>query len=116
MTAADIARVLDVTPQAVSYWETGQKVPSVKHALAYGRALEALERKAAPRGHFPVPVPDYVKDRMRTFFKPEPADILSRPAALFDGKSAVHWVADGDGTWDQVLAAYDQLFGWQVPL
>jgi len=47
ISAADIARVLKVTPQAVSYWETGRNRPSVAHALAYGRALAALAPKAA---------------------------------------------------------------------
>jgi DNA-binding XRE family transcriptional regulator len=44
---ADIARVLGVTKQAVHYWETYQSVPTVEHALAYGRLLTALTRRAA---------------------------------------------------------------------
>jgi DNA-binding XRE family transcriptional regulator len=47
VTAADIARVIGVTRQAVSSWETGQSTPTVPHALAYGRALAALGRRAA---------------------------------------------------------------------
>ena len=47
VTAADIARVVGVTRQAVSSWETGAVVPTVGHALAYGRALAALGRRAA---------------------------------------------------------------------
>jgi DNA-binding XRE family transcriptional regulator len=47
VTAADIARVVGVTRQAVSSWETGAMVPTVEHALAYGRALAALGRRAA---------------------------------------------------------------------
>lgn len=47
VTGADMARVLHVTPQAVFYWETGQSTPTVPHALAYGRALAALARRAA---------------------------------------------------------------------
>jgi len=47
VTAADIARVVGVTRQAVSAWETGREVPTVPHALAYGRALAALAPKAA---------------------------------------------------------------------
>jgi DNA-binding XRE family transcriptional regulator len=47
MTAADIARVVGVSRQAVSSWETGAVVPTVEHALAYGRALAALGRRAA---------------------------------------------------------------------
>lgn len=47
VSGADMARVLRVTPAAVFYWETGQAVPTVPHALAYGKLLERLERKAA---------------------------------------------------------------------
>jgi DNA-binding XRE family transcriptional regulator len=45
VTAADVARVIGVTRQAVSSWETGAVVPTVAHALAYGRALAALARR-----------------------------------------------------------------------
>ena len=47
VTAADVARVTGVSRQAVSAWETGREVPTVTHALAYGRALAALTPKAA---------------------------------------------------------------------
>ena len=49
ITGADVARAMrpQVTPQAVFYWETGRSVPTVEHALAYGRVLAALTRKAA---------------------------------------------------------------------
>ena len=63
---------------------------------------------------FPIPIPDEVKARMRTFFKPEPADVLSRPAEMFGGKSAVHRVADGDGTWDDVIARYEAMLSYQI--
>jgi DNA-binding transcriptional regulator YiaG len=43
----NVARVLGVTPQAVHYWETYQNVPTVEHALAYGRLLATLTKKAA---------------------------------------------------------------------
>jgi DNA-binding XRE family transcriptional regulator len=46
-SGADMARVLHVTPQAVFQWETDQCTPTVPHALAYGRALAAVERRAA---------------------------------------------------------------------
>lgn len=46
-SGADVARVLGVTRQAVFYWETGRNVPSVAHALAYGRLLAALAKRAA---------------------------------------------------------------------
>ena len=47
VTAADIARVVGVSRQSVSAWESGREVPTVPHALAYGRALAALAPKAA---------------------------------------------------------------------
>jgi DNA-binding XRE family transcriptional regulator len=45
VTAADIARVVGVTRQAVSSWETGAVVPTIDHALAYGKALAVLTRR-----------------------------------------------------------------------
>ena len=42
VSAADIARVVGVSRMAVSDWECGRKVPTVAHALAYGKALAAL--------------------------------------------------------------------------
>ncbi len=39
---AEIAAVLGVTPQAVSQWESGRRVPGTVHALAYARALAAV--------------------------------------------------------------------------
>jgi DNA-binding XRE family transcriptional regulator len=47
VTAADMARSVGVSRQAVSSWETGAVVPTLEHALAYGRALAALAPKAA---------------------------------------------------------------------
>jgi DNA-binding XRE family transcriptional regulator len=47
ITAADMARAVGVSRQAVSSWETGTAVPTLEHALAYGRVLAALKRKAA---------------------------------------------------------------------
>ena len=52
MSGAEVARELQrrghgVTPQAVFYWETGKNVPTIEHALAYGRVLAALRRRAA---------------------------------------------------------------------
>lgn len=44
----EIARELGVTPQAVSQWESGRRVPDTEHALAYARLLEAVARVAAP--------------------------------------------------------------------
>jgi DNA-binding XRE family transcriptional regulator len=47
ITAADMARAIGVSRQAVSSWETGAVVPTLEHALAYGKALAALTRRAA---------------------------------------------------------------------
>lgn len=47
VTAADIARALGVTRQAVRAWETDAAVPTIGHALTYGRTLAALAPKAA---------------------------------------------------------------------
>lgn len=43
----EVAAALGVSRQAVSQWETGRKVPSAEHALAYGKLLRQLGRKAA---------------------------------------------------------------------
>ena len=42
----EFAALLGVSTAAVSQWERGVRVPGAKHALAYGRELAALERKA----------------------------------------------------------------------
>ena len=52
VSGAEVARELQrrghgVTPQAVFYWETGKNTPTIEHALAYGRVLAALGRRAA---------------------------------------------------------------------
>ena len=47
MTAADFARVLGVSRQAVRSWETGGSVPTVEHAVAYGKLLASISREAA---------------------------------------------------------------------
>jgi hypothetical protein len=52
VTVAEVAREMQrrghgVTPQAVFYWEAGRNQPTAGHALAYGRVLAALERRAA---------------------------------------------------------------------
>jgi transcriptional regulator with XRE-family HTH domain len=41
VSAAEVARAAKVTRAAVSAWETGQRVPSERNALAYGKALAA---------------------------------------------------------------------------
>jgi DNA-binding transcriptional regulator YiaG len=43
----EAAEALGVTQSAVSHWETGRSVPSGDLALAYGRLLRQLARKAA---------------------------------------------------------------------
>ena len=47
VSAAEVARVLRVSRMAVSNWETGRKVPTDEHALAYGRLLAVLAQRAA---------------------------------------------------------------------
>jgi hypothetical protein len=63
---------------------------------------------------YPVVIPDVVIDRLRIYFRIEPAEVLGRPAEMFGGKSAIAWVADGDGTWEQALFKYDVMFSYQV--
>jgi transcriptional regulator with XRE-family HTH domain len=43
----EVAAVVGVTPQAVSQWESGRRIPDAARCLAYGRALAALAPKAA---------------------------------------------------------------------
>jgi DNA-binding transcriptional regulator YiaG len=47
ITQAEFASVLGVHRSAVSHWESGRSVPSAPHALAYGRLLRQLGKKAA---------------------------------------------------------------------
>jgi len=47
VSAAEIARAVGVSRTTVGDWEAGRKVPTAEHALAYGKALAALERRAA---------------------------------------------------------------------
>ena len=64
---------------------------------------------------YPQVIPEVVIERLGKFFKSELVlDVISRPADLFGGKSAVDWVAQGDGTWEQVLTKYEVLFSYQV--
>lgn len=39
----EMAAVLEVSPQAVSQWESARRVPDSVHALGYGRALASAE-------------------------------------------------------------------------
>ena len=48
VTVTEVAAELGVTPQAVSQWETGRRVPDAAHALAYARLLETLTRLRSP--------------------------------------------------------------------
>lgn len=43
---AEFAKVLGVAPSAVSQWESGKRTPGTAHALAYGKALAAVEGHA----------------------------------------------------------------------
>jgi DNA-binding XRE family transcriptional regulator len=47
VSQAEIAGAIGLSRQAVSKWESGRSVPSAPHALAYGRLLRQLGRKAA---------------------------------------------------------------------
>jgi DNA-binding transcriptional regulator YiaG len=42
VSAAEVARVIRVSRASVCDWETGRKVPTDEHALAYGRLLARL--------------------------------------------------------------------------
>ena len=46
LTQSDIARMVGVTPAAVSRWEAGGRLPTAKCAISYGRALRQLEQLA----------------------------------------------------------------------
>ena len=49
VSGAAVARAMRprVSPQAVFWWETMVNTPTAEHALAYGRVLAALRRRAA---------------------------------------------------------------------
>jgi DNA-binding transcriptional regulator YiaG len=47
VSAAEIARALGVSRTTVGDWETGRRVPTAAHALAYGRLLRDLAKLAA---------------------------------------------------------------------
>ena len=40
----EMAAALDVSPQAVSMWESARRVPTAANALAYARAMAAVAR------------------------------------------------------------------------
>jgi DNA-binding transcriptional regulator YiaG len=42
VSAAEVARVVGVSPESVRYWERGLRTPDAPHALAYGRLLAHL--------------------------------------------------------------------------
>lgn len=44
---SDVAEALGVCRAAVGLWESGGRKPTAEHALAYGRLLARLTRKAA---------------------------------------------------------------------
>ncbi len=44
----EMAVLLEVTPQAVSQWESGRRTPGTAHALAYGKALAAVGAALSP--------------------------------------------------------------------
>lgn len=44
---SDVAEALGVGRAAVGLWESGKRVPTAEHALAYGKLLARLTGKAA---------------------------------------------------------------------
>jgi len=63
---------------------------------------------------YPVVIPEVVTDRLHRYFKIAPDEVLARKADVFGGKSAIEFIADGDGNWDQVLAAFDRMFAYEA--
>jgi hypothetical protein len=64
---------------------------------------------------YPVVIPQVVIDRLEKFFRPEAVSgVLNRSAGMFGGKCPIAWVADGDGTWEQVLTEYERMFSYAV--
>ena len=47
ITQGEMASALSVSRSALGHWETGRSVPSAEHALAYGRLLRQLAKRAA---------------------------------------------------------------------
>jgi DNA-binding transcriptional regulator YiaG len=47
LSRAEFAEALGVSRQTVGNWETGRVKPTAEHALAYGRLLARLGKKAA---------------------------------------------------------------------
>jgi hypothetical protein len=79
------------------------------------RAHEAWDATFRSAPGYPLIVPQVVIDHMERFFRPAAVQsVLNRPADLFGGKSPIAWVADGDGTWEQVLTKYEVMFSYQV--
>ena len=60
-------------------------------------------------------IPAMVRTWAREWFRPTAENILSRPAQIFGGKSAIQYVADGDGTWDDVIATYEATLQCTTP-
>ena len=43
LSQVEVAHALGVVPATVSRWESGQRVPETRHALAYDELLQAFE-------------------------------------------------------------------------
>ena len=58
-------------------------------------------------------IPEYVRNRLRTFYGLDAEEVLNEPEPMFGGKSAVRWIADSNGTWPQVLDRFEfrQIYG-----
>lgn len=64
---------------------------------------------------YPVIIPEIVISRLGRYFRVTAEDVLSRKTPAWGGKSAISYVADGDGTWDDVLLHFDRLFSYEAP-
>lgn len=60
-----------------------------------------------------VEIPADVLGRLESYFK-APAEAVTRKADIFGGKTAVQFVADGDGSWSDVLAKYEAMFSYSA--
>lgn len=47
LNQSDMARLVGVTPAAISRWETGERTPSGDCAVAYARALRKIATRVA---------------------------------------------------------------------
>jgi len=95
----------------VSFRFSGESYAAMKAAAgADGITVSAWVRRCVTRDLIPGPV----AEQLKAAFRPDITDVVSRPSPLFGGKSPLRYVAEGDGTWDDVLAKYKAMLSWQV--